>query len=65
MMTSILSPVERDYAITIIKDMEMVRGEAHSTDSLYLILDCQVYAQPPVYSLQDPKQEAFQEGCHV
>ena len=32
MMTSILSPVERDYAIAIILDMEMVREEAHGTD---------------------------------
>ena len=38
MMTSIRSPVERDYAIAIIQDMEMVRGEAHSTDSLDICL---------------------------
>ena len=36
MMTSILSPVGRDYAIAIIQDMEMVRGEAHGTDCLGL-----------------------------
>ena len=36
MMTSILSPVERDCGITIIQDTEMVRGETHGTDCLDL-----------------------------
>ena len=48
MMTSILSPVERDYAIAIIQDMEMVRREAHGTDCLGLALDSQVYSNRPV-----------------
>ena len=39
MMTSILSPVERDYGITIIQDTEMVRGETHGKDCLDLKLD--------------------------
>ena len=41
MMTSILSPVEKDYVVAIIQDMEMVRGEAHGTDCLYLNLNTQ------------------------
>ena len=55
MMTSILSPVEGDYAIAIIQDMEMARGEAHGTDCLYLYLDSQVCAQPPVYRIPSRK----------
>ena len=62
MMTSILSPVEMDYDIAIIQDMEMVRGDAHSTDSPDICLYSQVCSRPP--SQQDPRQGASKEGCH-
>ena len=67
MMTSILSPVGRDYAIAIIQDMEMVRGEAHGTDCLGLGLDSKVCSERPVNRIQSwklsMKDEALHEGC--
>ena len=62
MMTSILSPVEMDYDIAIIQDMEMVRGEAHSTGSLDICLYSQVCSRPPVNRILGrklPKKDAM------
>ena len=62
MMTSILSPVEMDYDIAIIQDMEMVRGEAHSTGSLDICLYSQVCSRPPVNRIPGrnlPKKDAM------